>query len=453
MKALVRFACALAAFCAFAGAAEKPNVVIFFVDDMGWGDPATFGGTVPTPNFDRLAREGMQFRQFYVAAPICSPSRCGLMTGQQPARWRITSYLQTRAGNRECEQADFLDPRAPSLPRAFHNAGYATAHIGKWHLGGGRDVTDAPKFAAYGYDLGLGTYESPEPAAGLGLKSMPWAAQREPQQVPRHERTRWMVDETLAFMQKHAGRPRFVNLWLDDLHTPFRPQEGEDARDVAARYREVFVEMDRQLGRLLDGLREQGIEKDTIVILGGDNGPEPSFERARTGGLRGMKWSLYEGGIRTPLIVRWPGVVPAGEVNATTVVSALDFFPTLCRLAGVAAPAGVAFDGEDMSAAFRGGKIARTKPLLWEYGRKPGGKGLRAFPYPAEAGAKSPNVAIREGDWKLLVNADGADAELFDLAADPNETRNLAGTERATAVRLKAAALEWRASLPKPNQP
>ena len=133
-----------------------PNVLFILVDDLGWGDLGANGGAgVPTPRMDRLAAEGMRFTQFYVASPICSPSRCGLITGQFPARWRITSFLQTRAGNRECEQADFLDPRAPSYVRTFKAAGYATAHIGKWHLGGGRDVGDAPKFAAYGYDVGL----------------------------------------------------------------------------------------------------------------------------------------------------------------------------------------------------------------------------------------------------------------------------------------------------------
>lgn len=423
-------------------ATDRPNVVFIFVDDLGWADVACFGGRVPTPNIDRLAKEGTQFRQFYVASPICSPSRCGVITGQFPARWRITSYLQTKAGNRECEQADFLDPKAPSLPRVFKEAGYATAHIGKWHLGGGRDVTEAPKFAAYGYDLGLGTYESPEPAAALGLKTTPWENQREPQQVERHERTRWMIDQTLQFFRANASQPCFVNLWLDDMHTPYRPQDGKDTRDLQARHRDVLTSMDVQIGRLINAL-----PKNTLVLLCGDNGPEPSFDRTRTGGLRGMKWSLYEGGIRTPLIVRWPGVVSAGIVNDQTVVCSVDFMPTLCALAQIKAPPAQS-DGEDLSASFRGEKQQRAKPLMWEYGRKPTAKDVRSFPYPNEPDAKSPNLAIRDGNWKLLINADGTQAELYDLVSDPNETTSRAGSESAITAQLKTAVLEWRRSLP-----
>ena len=430
----------------------QPNVLFILVDDMGWGDLGANGGAgVPTPRMDQLAREGTRFTQFYVASPICSPSRCGLITGQFPSRWRITSFLQSRAGNAECVQADFLDPQAPSFVRTFKQAGYATAHVGKWHLGGGRDVTDAPKFAAYGYDVGLGTYESPEPAAPLGLKSVPWGTNREPQQVARHDRTRWMVDETLAFAKKSGAQPWLVNLWFDDIHTPYRPREGKDEREFAAKYRDVLMETDRQVGRVLDGLRELGAEKNTLVLLAGDNGPEPSLNRTRTGGLRGMKWSLYEGGIRTPLLVRWPGVIVAGKVNDTTVLSAVDFFPTLCALAGVPPPAGVRFDGEDLSGVFKGASVRRTHPLFWEYGRKPaleGKSAIRAFPYPGEPESKSPNVAAREGDWKLLVNADGTGTELYNLATDPNESKNLAESEAATATRLKNIALAWRKSLP-----
>lgn len=441
---------------AFTAGPERPNILVVFVDDLGWGDVECYGGAeVPTPNMDRLAMEGIRFTQFYTASPICSASRCGLLTGQYPARWRITSFLQTKAGNRICEQADFLDPHAPSYVRTFKNAGYATAHVGKWHLGGGRDVTDAPKFAAYGYDIGFGTYESPEPAAPLGLKSTPWSEQIEPQQVPRHDRTRWMVDATLDFAKQHAREPWLVNLWLDDVHTPYRPSDEERSKagqgTGTVEYRAVLRETDRQLGRLFDGLRAMQLEANTLVILAGDNGPEPSFARKRTAGLRGMKWSLYEGGIRTPLIVRWPTVVPAGGVNETTVVCAVDLFQTMCSLSGVPAPDATAFDGEDLSAAFRGERRRRTRPLFWEYGRKPPrpkGKGPRAFPYPGEPDAKSPNVAMREGDWKLLVNADGSGAELYDLGTDPNETRNLATEQPEVLQRLMRAALKWRRSVP-----
>src|SRR5262249_55092541 len=153
-----------------------------------------------------------------------------------------------------CGQADFLDPKAPSLPRALTAAGYRTAHIGKWHLGGGRDVTDAPKFDAYGYDLGLGSWESPEPAAELGGKLPPWAEKTEPGRVARHDRSRWMVDRTLQFLKENRGHPCFVNLWLDDTHTPFRPSPEQLAavktdgdRPQIAAFKAVLVEMDRQI--------------------------------------------------------------------------------------------------------------------------------------------------------------------------------------------------------------
>lgn len=431
--------------------AAPPHIVFVLVDDFGWGDPGTYGGTFATPNLDRLAGEGLQFRQFYVASPICSASRCGFITGQFPSRWKITSYLQTREGNRACGQADYLDPAAPSWPRFFHEQGYATAHIGKWHLGGGRDVTDAPRFAAYGYDLGLGTYESPEPAAPLGLKTTPWALEREPQQVPRHERTQWMVDQTLFYLKQHKAQPCMVNLWLDDTHTPFRPHEGKDERELKTRFQEVLVETDRQIGRLLDGLRELGIDNNTLILLAGDNGPEPAFGGMRTGGLRGMKWSLYEGGIRTPLIVRWPGIIPAGRVNEKTVISALDLLPTLAALTALPTNGLSAGDGENMALAFKGKSPDRKNPLFWEYGRSmhTSAKGLQGFPYPKEAGARSPQLAVREAQWKLLVNADGSQPELYNLDQDPKEIRNLTQQEPQIAQRLQGLVDAWRKSLPK----
>ncbi len=442
-------AAALGLLAAEASPAQKPNVVIILMDDFGWGDPACYGNKlVKTPNIDRLAREGIRFTQGYVAGPICSPSRCGLITGNFPARWNITSYLQTKAGNKACAMDDYLDPRAPSLPRMLQGAGYATAHIGKWHLGGGRDVTDAPPFKAYGYDLGLGTYESPEPAAPLGSKTVPWGPpdKLEPQQVPRHQRTAWMVDQTLAFLRENSEKPCFVNLWLDDTHTPFSPSAEQmklakapgDA-EPTTRYKAVMTEADKQIGRLLDGLKGT----NTLVVFLGDNGPSPPLERQRTAGLRGQKLSLYEGGIRVPFITWWPGTIKEGAVNEATVIASVDLFPTLATLCSAALPRDFQPDGQDMSAALRGQTAPRTKPLFWEYGRN-----STSFAYPKDAHHRSPNVAVREGDWKLLVNADGTDAALYDLAKDPFEEKDLIADHPEVAKRLTDAALAWRRSLP-----
>lgn len=449
MTRLALPAVVLALFAAPVSAAERPNVIVVLVDDFGWGDPACYGNTaVKTPNMDRLAKEGIRFTQGYVAAPICSPSRCGIITGQYPAKWKITSFLQTRAGNKACEQDDFLDPKAPSLPRILKEAGYATAHVGKWHLGGGRDVVDPPKFAAYGYDLGLGTYESPEPAAPLGLKTTPWGPQDklEPQQVPRHERSKWMVDQTLAFLKKNADTPCFVNLWLDDTHTPFVPSEAQmkDVRvagegESKTKYKAVLAALDVEIGRLLDGLKGT----NTLVLFLGDNGASQPFARERVGGLRGQKLSLYEGGVRVPFVTWWPAKVKGGMVNDKIVIAAIDFVPTLANICGAKLPAGYTADGEDMTAALKGETPSRTKPLFWEYGRN-----ATAFAYPMDAKHKSPNVSVRDGDWKLLVNADGTGAELYDLAADPKETKDRAADKPDVAKRLTEKALAWRKSLP-----
>lgn len=433
-----------------AAASTQPNVLLILADDLGWGDLSCYGGKLAaTPHLDRMAKEGVRFTQFYVASPICSPSRCGILTGQFPARWRITSYLQTRAGNRACSQADFLDPNAPSLPRVLKRAGYATAHIGKWHLGGGRDVQNAPKFAAYGYDLGLGTWESPQPHPDLTARDWIWSAE---DRVKRWDRTRWMIDRTLAFLQKNAERPCFLNLWLDDVHTPWVPsaedqQIGRGGRasgkgDNPDRFRRVVTEMDRQVGRLLDALRKRKADRPTLVLFLGDNGPLPTFKQQRTVGLRGSKLSLYEGGIRVPCLAWSPELVPAGRTNETTVFAAVDLFPTLCKLCGSDPPKDYGSDGEDLSLTLAGKMPKRTHPLFWEYGRNE-----KSFAYPGGKN-RSPNVAVRDGDWKLLVNADGTGAELYDLATDPKEIQDQRAVRPDVAKRLTEQALKWRKSLP-----
>lgn len=451
-----------ALFCLLCGGAMgaesgrvQPNILFIFTDDFGYGDLGSYGGQfVPTPNLDRMAREGIRFTQFYVASPICSPSRTGVTTGMFPARWRITSYLQTRKGNAGCGQADFLDPAAPSLARLLKSAGYATAHIGKWHMGGGRDVTNAPSILRYGFDECVSTWESPNPHPDITATNWIWSPQ---DKVKRWDRTAFFVDKMLDFLRRHPDQPCYINLWPDDTHTPFVPSAEMKRKHSAAdnpngerNFKGVIEEYDRQMGRLFEGLQQLGIVTNTLVLFTGDNGPLPTYEHRRTAGLRGSKLSLYEGGIREPLLVWWPGRAPAGSVNERSVLTAADLFPSLCAVAGAHIPTDVAakLDGEDLSGAFTGGSPMRTKPVFWEYGRN-----TNFFAYPRDVHDRSPNVAVREERWKLLINADGSDAELYDVLADPNETKNLAAEHSQITRRLSEAALAWRKSLPEIVRP
>ena len=421
-------------------AGAQPNVVLILADDLGPGDLSCYGGKLAeTPHLDRMAREGTRFTRYYAASPICSPSRCGIITGEYPGRWKITSFLQTRAGNAGCEQADFLDAKAPSLPRALRSAGYATAHFGKWHLGGGRDVADPPPFAAYGYDEHAGTWESPQPHPDITASNWIWSPD---DKVKRWDRTAFFVDKTLDFLERHKDQPCFVNVWLDDPHTPWVPAENEKG-NTRGNVRRVMTEVDRQVGRLLDGVRRPGGQRKTLVIFASDNGPLPTFGRARTTNLRGSKLSLYEGGIRVPFIAWGPNMVPAGRTNDSTVLSAVDLFPSLCKLCEASLPQDYTSDGEDLSHALLGETPQRSKSLFWEYGRNE-----EFFRYPPGMKDRSPRVAVRDQNWKLLVNRDGSGAELYDLLQDPNESMNVIADHPAMANRLKSAALDWRESLP-----
>jgi arylsulfatase A-like enzyme len=270
--------------------------------------------------------------------------------------------------------------------------------------------------------------------------------------VKRWDRTAFFVDRTLDFLKRHTNQPCYVNLWPDDTHTPYVPRPalkekfkaGYDANSEA-NFKGVLEEYDRQMGRLLDGLKQLGIATNTLVVFTGDNGPLPTYQQKRTAGLRGSKLSLYEGGTRLPLIAWWPGATPAGRVNERTVMNAVDLLPTFCKLAGAPVSPDITtkFDGEDLSAAFTGAEPKRSRPQFWEYGRN-----NDSFKYPAATGHRSPNVAVREGDWKLLVNADGSDAQLFDLGTDIFETRNVAEANPQISARLKQQALAWRKELP-----
>ena len=448
----------MAAVCA----AERPNVIFVFIDDMGFGDLSCYGNKdIQTVNIDRLAAEGVRFEQFYVASPICSPSRVGITTGQYPARHLIHSYLNSRERNRKRGMRDFLDPEAPAVARIFRNAGYATAHFGKWHMGGGRDVDDAPLPQAYGFDESLVSFE------GLGDRILPPGGLSEQSRalgrgairdVAKHEMTEIYVDRAIDFIERNRNNSFYLHLWLNDVHDRFFPIPellAKFKRFAANPYRQqyfaVIDEMDRQLGRLFRKVDELGLGEETLLVLASDNGPtawkryyDEGFDPpGKTNGLRGRKWSLYEGGIREPLIVRWTGNAPSGRTNSTTVVNSVDLLPTFCSLAGLPVPDG-GLDGVDMSAAFRGERPTRAQPLFWEYGRDP------SYLRPGLESDRSPALAVRDGNWKLLMNTDGSGVELYDFSEGFDETHNLAEQRPGIASRLRASLLRWWQSIPQP---
>ncbi len=437
-----------------------PNIVFVFIDDMGYGDLSSYGNReIETANIDRLAAEGIKFEQFYVGSPICSPSRVAITTGQYPARHLINSYLNSRERNRARGMSDFLDPAVLTVARTFQQAGYATAHFGKWHMGGGRDVDNAPLPSAYGFDESLVSFE------GLGDRILPPGGLSEQsnklghgnvRDVAKHEMTGIYVDRSIDFIRRKKEQNFYVHLWLNDVHDRLQPKaellpkfEKFASNPYVQQYYAVIDEMDRELGRLFDEIDRLGLAEETLIVVASDNGPtawkryydEGHDPPGKTAGLRGRKWSLYEGGIREPLIYRWKGTVPAGRVNKKTVVGAVDLFPTFCHIAGIPAPA-VAFDGVDMSAAFRGKQPLRRSPLIWEYGRQP------SYLRPGNPSDVSPNLAIRDGRWKLLMNADESGLELYDFKNSFDETRNVSDTNPKVAGRLSAALSDWWKSLP-----
>jgi N-acetylgalactosamine-6-sulfatase len=428
---------------AFGAAADsRPNFVFILCDDLGWGDLPCYGhqrivahggwnvrGDLKTPAIGRLAAEGTRFTQFYVASAVCSPSRAAFLTGQFPARLGIHDYLASPDLNRKRGVADYLDPAVPTLARLLKSAGYATGHFGKWHLG----VPGGPQPEQYGIDR----YHN-----GLDLGR------------PRSSES--IASHALQFIEEHRG-PFYVNLWLYDPHSPLHPtgemmepysQFGsgwKSQRSAFEIYYAVLSFMDAQIGRILGRLDDLGIANNTVVVFSSDNGPESalipfvSFYGAASsaGPFRGVKRSLYEGGVRTPFIVRWPGRTPAGKVDNGSVIGGVDLLPAFCRLAGV--PASAVTDGEDVSAALAGREHKRRRALFWE----------NRFPVYGHVLDMSPMLAIRQGKWKLLMNPDRSRIELYDIPADPSEVTNRAAAQPAIVRDLSERLLAWQAGLPK----
>lgn len=443
--------------------ATRPNFVFIFADDWGWGDLGCYGHRqLRTPNLDRLASQGVLFTQFYVCSGVCSPSRAAVLTGQFPARHGIHGHFADHDHNAARGMPNWLSPQAPTYTRRLGQAGYAVGHYGKWHLGHG---DGAPEPFAYGIDecrvnagngppLGFPVVCRDRRAFLRGGEDERLAA------GPRTRSSSAIVDEAIAFIDRHRAEPFLVNVWLNDTHATLDPDaemleryehmmpDGVMHKHVGANaiYSAVVTEADRQIGRLLARLDAAGLAENTVVIFSADNGPEDICIRNAShsgvgspGPFRGRKRSLYEGGVRVPFLLRWPGGgTPAGAVNDDACLCAVDLLPTLCALAGAEPPQDADLDGEDMSDVFRGQVRSRATDLMWEW----------RFGVHGHCLGKSPMLAIRRDRWKLLLNPDRSRVELYDIPADPMELNNLAEGHPETVEPMSRDVLAWQATLP-----
>lgn len=439
-----------------------PNVIFILTDDQGYGDGHLFGHPyMKTPTLDRLVREGSYFKCFYVSNPVCSPSRTAFMTGDYPARHRVHRHFATPQHHRRNHMPDWLDADVRTVCDLLKTRGYATGHFGKWHLTNVW-IDEAPSPSEYGID-------DHKTAEGCP-RHKGWPDEVRKDRFFRAKSTGLFVDETIRFIKANKGKPFYVNLWTLVPHAYLDPTPEELAvyddlkvspddfqsymRDYvrsaknAEQQMKVFCAamtgLDAALGRLLDFLDKEGLADNTIIFFTSDNGPEDYHIRnaanagmGSPGVFRGRKRSLYEGGIRVPLLVRWPGQVKAGRVDETSVLTAVDFLPTVCKLAGVELPK-KAGDGEDVSDILLGQSRPRTRPIFWEW--RGGVAGNPAY--------KPPQLAVREGQWKLYVEFDGTAVELYDIPADPQQRTNLAEQHPDLVRRLRKMALDWKKTLP-----
>ena len=446
--------------CSLEKSRQKPNIIIVFIDDMGWADLSCFGNTdANTPNIDKLASEGIIFEQFYVNSPICSPSRVAISTGQYPQRYNITSYLSFRNQNAARGMANWLDPKAPMLARSLNKAGYATGHFGKWHMGGQRDVIDAPAITEYGFDESLTNFE------GMGAKLLPLTKDETGKVGRRWEKSErlgkpftWMqrseitngfIDAAIPFIEKSQkeGKPFYVNLWPDDVHSPYWPpyEDYGLAKSTGKRglYLAVLEAMDKQFGKLFDYIKnDENLLNNTLIIFCSDNGPEKGAGKA--GNLKGYKTHLYEGGIRSSLVVWGPGFVEEaakGSKNKTTVFSAIDLTPSLLKFTDTQVPDKVQYDGENLIETILGQESHSRKAPIF-YSRPPDRKNFYGF-------ENLPDLAMRAGDWKLLCDYDGSRPELYNIVNDSGELVNLAETQPERVKTMVNELLDWWRSMPK----
>jgi arylsulfatase A len=431
--------------------AKRPNIIFFLVDDLGWGDLGCYGNAFhETPNTDRLAREGSRFTNAYASAPVCSPSRASILTGRAPARLHLTQWIPgvTYPHKKllEAPVALHLDLGIPTLAQMLKQAGYQTAAIGKWHLGGEGYLPEN-----FGFDVNIAGDDHGHPPSYFG----PFDFHNLTGYTKNDYLTDVLTQKMDDYLQQAAKKgPFFLYMAEYSVHLPLeaklamiekyrRKNGGRDEPDPV--YAAMIESTDMAVGSLRTVLERAGVANNTIIILTSDNGGLGFQGRnlhriADNGELRGGKGFLYEGGIREPLIVHWPGVTNPGSL-CNVPVSGADFMPTILKMTG-GGPAPIPCDGLDFTSLLSDGGSPKRDTLYWHY------------PHYSDQGG-TPSGAIREGDWKLIEFFEDGHLELYNLALDPGEQYDLASSFADRASDLRGKLRAWRkgmnAGMPTPN--
>lgn len=411
-----------------ARAATPPNLVIFYADDLGWGELGCQGEkTIPTPHIDSIAKNGLRFTNGYVAATYCSPSRAGLMTGRYPTRFgHEFNSVANQTGLR-------LDQT--TLASRLKALGYATAAVGKWHLGSGPDYRPTKR----GFDEFFGTLANTPFFHPTNFVDSRISDDVRPVTDPAFYTTDAYAARSVDWIERNKSKPWFLYLPFNAQHAPLQAPESYLARfpQITDPKRKLFAammaSMDDAVGQVLAKIRALGQEENTLIFFIADNGGPTESTTSQNGGLRGFKMTTFEGGPRVPFLAQWKGKLPAGKTYDFPVMN-LDVLPTAVIAAGGKPDATWQLDGVDLMPYLTGAKTARPhQTLYWRYG---------------------PQWAIRHGDMKLVVSRGGSgQPELYDLAADRGETKNLAAAQPAKVKELQALWDKWSAEQAAPSAP
>lgn len=424
-----------------AGASPRPNLILIFADDLGYGDVGCYGSKLaPTPAIDSLARDGVRCTDGYVTAPVCAPSRCGIMTG---------AYNQRFGMQWNEDRKKYLVGPHKLLPQALRAAGYITGHIGKWNIPVDTkdcfdEVYDLIDWEADYFPDQDGHYhgvDSPTEFASSKVQGV-WG----PEKAGDEYLTDRLGRHACEFVEKNKARPFFLYLAFNAVHSPWHGK-----KEVAARYAHLtpplnyyaamVASLDENIGKLLAKLKAARLEENTLVVFTADNGPAMGSPRIKVwpqgwpegilvgsaGPLNGYKAKFLEGGFREPFILRWPARLKAGEVFRQP-VSTMDLYPTFCAAAGAPVPDGTQLDGVNLLPHLLGEKSSAPHDILfWKNGE---------------------DGAVRQGDWKLLLSPWQPKRQLFNLADDIGEKRDLAAGKPELVAKLHQAWLDWSATLP-----